>query len=104
MLFENCEPAASHGSVVGSGITILLAVGSGNEQNSETVEDEHQSKVHVGFARSAGEFFPGENAPESGDHGRGLTDGVGNGLTGELSGREVENGADAPDDSAEETE
>src|ERR1019366_1044787 len=64
--------------------TTYSTIGPGHQQDPQTVEDEHQREVHPGFAGRACEFFPSEHAPEGGDH--------------------IENHADTPDESAEQSE
>src|ERR1035441_7728963 len=79
-------------------------IGPGHQQDPQTVKDEHQSEGQPGRPPRACEFFPREYAPESGDHGRGLSDGVGNCYSSEAGGDQIENHADAPDESAEQSE
>src|ERR1035437_10764963 len=80
------------------------AICPGYQQDPQTVEDEHQDKVHLGLAGCAFKFLPGKDAPESGDHGRGLPNGVGNGYAGEAGSGQIEHHAGAPDESAEQSE
>src|SRR5690349_727144 len=80
------------------------AVGAGNQENSQAVEDEHEGEVELGAGARSGKFLPGKDSPEGSDYGCGLSDGVGNGHAGQARGGHIEDGADAPDDSAQQTE
>ena len=73
-----------------------LAVCLGHQQDSQTVENEHQDQVNLGFAGCTFKFLPGKNAPERGDHGSGLSNGVGNREGGCFSGNDIEDSPDAP--------
>src|SRR5450759_2980965 len=81
-----------------------LAICPGHQQDPQTVEDEHEDQVHLGFAGCAFKFLPGKNSPESGDHRRGLPDGIRNCYAGKAGSNEIENHAGAPDESAEQSE
>ena len=52
----------------------------------------------------AGEFFPHKNAPERGDHRRGLADRIGNRDAGKIRRDKIENRAGGPDRAADQTQ
>ena len=86
------------------GAVLPRGVGARDQKNREEVEDEHQSEKSLCTFIRAGEFFPDENAPEGGDHGSGLADGVGNCDAGEVGGDEIEDCAGGPDGAPEQAE
>src|SRR5258708_38465193 len=77
-----------------------LAIRPCHQQDSHTVEDEHETQVHLGFGGRAFKLLPGKNSPESGDHRRGLPYGIRNCHAGEAGSDQIEDHADAPDESA----
>src|SRR5580658_532699 len=62
-------------SVIGSGGSI----GKSNQDQGQQVGCEHGEQVHLRPGTRASELVPDEDAPERSDHGRRLSDGVGNG-------------------------
>ena len=77
-------------------VALARGVGAGYQQNRQKVKNEHQGEKGFGAGIGAGEFFPDEDAPEGGDHGSGLTDGVGDGDASVVGGDEIEDCAGGP--------
>src|ERR1035441_9280253 len=90
-------------------IVILVAVhplaaeshgGDSHEADGGEIADKHQSQECPGLAVRAGEFLPDEHTPQGGDHGRRLTDGVGDGHADESGGHKIRAASAAPQDAS----
>src|SRR6202043_3568548 len=67
-------------------------------------EDEHERQIHLCLSGCAFKFLPRKDAPKSSNHRRGLPYGIRNCHAGEAGSDQIEDHADAPDESAEQSE
>src|SRR5208282_5602624 len=93
----SCSSAASKENRLRS------AIRARDQQNRQSVENEHKGQINPGARPSAGEFLPGKNSPERRDHGGRLADGIRDGYSGETCSHKIENHAGAPDHAASQT-
>src|SRR5271154_1120329 len=87
-------------SVIGSG----GSMGKSNQDQGQQVGCEHGKQVHLRPGTRASELVPDENAPEGSDHGRRLSDRVGNGNANQAGGDKIEHRSHSPDHSSENSE
>jgi len=67
----------------------LLGAGFDDDAEADQEEHKHGEVENVGFLGGAFEFFPDQDAPESGDQGRALAEAVGDGGSGFAGGHQV---------------
>jgi len=72
-----------------SALFALLGAGFDDDAEADEEEHKHGEVENIGFLGSAFEFFPDQDAPESGDEGSALAEAVGDGGSGFAGGHEV---------------
>src|ERR1700751_2796609 len=82
----------------------LCGIGARNEENGQEIEEKHQAKIRFGLTIGTVKFLPGQHTPECSDHWRRLSDGVGNGDARKPCCNEIEDRAESPDASTQDSE